>query len=208
MKANLQDVILYLVYNARYLPTKTSLMKLIYMADYYYWQFHGEQMTDCQYKLDRYGVVCYKIPETAQLMAGKELKLTLFLFGGGYQESYEKGPEPIAKFNISDDCKEILDFVVAIHSGQRLPALKRAHYETEPMQAVSMRGQKVDLSITPRKLRTKDHPRLKALQKLVNEIDFETKGSAEERAEHRAEIMEALSLARKRASTLRLEGSG
>ncbi len=208
MKARLRDVIPYLVYNGRYPPAKTSLMKLVYMADYYYWQLHGEQMTDCEYKLGRYGAVCYKIPETAQLMDGKELRLTLFLFGSGYQLNYQIGPEPIANFNISNDCKEVLDFVIARHSEQNLLALKRSHYSTEPMQTARIRGEKLRMSTIERKLRTKDHPRLKALQKLVNEIDFETKGSAEERAEHRAEIMEALSPARKRASTLRLEGSG
>ena len=205
MKVNLRDVILHLVYNAKYPPTKTSLMKLVYMADYYYWQLYGEQMTDCKYELGNYGVVCYEIPDMAESMAKQKLlKLTLCLFGSGYQLNYQPEPEFITQFELTDDCLQILNKVIANHSGQSLPALKRSHYRTEPMQAVKVKGGKLDMSKIQVKPRIKDHPRMKELQKRISGVDFIIKGSPEERAEHRQEIMTALSTARKRANTARL----
>ena len=204
MSADLRDVILYLVYNAKYPPTKTSLMKLVYLADYYYWQLHGEQMTDCKYELGNYGVVCYDIPDTAESMDKQELKLTMFLFGSGYQLSYQQGPEPATQFELTDDCLQVLNKVIADHSGQSLPALKRCHYQTEPMKAVKIKGGKLDMSKIQVKTKLKDYPRMKKLHEHILEMDFVIKGSPEERAEHRQEIMTALSIARKRANTARL----
>ncbi len=204
MRVDLRDVILYLVYNAKYPPTKTSLMKLVYLADYYYWQLYGDQMTDCQYKLGNYGVVCYDIPNTAESMDKRELKLTMFLFGSGYQLSYQQGPEPATQFELTDDCLRVLDKVIADHSGQNLPALKHSHYQTEPMQAVKIKGEKLDMSRIQVKTKFKDRPRVKELQNHILGMDFIIKGSPEERAEHRQQIMRALSLARRRANTTRL----
>ena len=204
MRANLRDVILYLVCNAKYHPTKTSLMKLVYLADYYYWQLYGAQMTDCKYELGNYGVVCYDIPNTAESMGKRELKLAMSLFGSGYQVNYQQGPEPITQFELTDDCLQVLNKVIADHSGQSLPALKHSHYRTEPMQAVKVKGEKLDMSKIQVKPRIKDHPRMKELQKRILGVDFIIKGSPRERAEHRQEIMTALSIARKRANTARL----
>ena len=204
MRANLQEVILYLVYNAKYPPTKTSLMKLVYLSDYYYWQLHGEQMTDCKYELGNYGVVCYDIPNTAESRDKRELKLTMFLFGSGYQLSYQQGPQPATQFELTDDCLQVLNKIIADHSGQSLPALKYSHYQTEPMQAVKTKGEKLDMSKIQVKTKLKDYPRMKKLQKHILGMDFIIKGSPEERAEHRKEIMTALSIARKRANTARL----
>lgn len=204
MRADLRDVILYLVYNGKYPPTKTSLMKLVYLADYYYWQLHGEQMTDCKYELGNYGVVCYDIPNTAQSMDKQELKLTMFLFGSGYQLSYQQGPEPATQFELTDACLQALNKVIANHSGQNLPALKHSHYQTEPMQAAKIKGEKLDMSSTEVKTKFKDYPRVKKLQKHILGMDLVIKGPPEERAEHRQQIMTALSIARKRANTARL----
>ena len=204
MRADLQDVILYLIYNAQYPPTKTSLMKLVYMADYYYWQLYGEQMTDCEYEPGNYGVFCHKIPNTAESMDKKELKLTMFLFGSGYQLNYQPGPEPATQPELTDECLQVLRKVIVKHSGQRLPALKRSHYDTEPMQAVRVKGENLDMSKIQVRPKTKDHPRMKELQQHISGVDFTVKGSPEERAEHRQEIMRALSVARKRANTARL----
>ena len=49
-----------------------------------------------------------------------------------------------------------------------------------------------------------DYPYMKKLQKHISGVDFIIKGSPEERAEHRQEIMTAFSIARKRANTARL----
>ncbi|MCK4402664.1 MAG: DUF4065 domain-containing protein [Dehalococcoidia bacterium] len=204
MRADLRDVILYLVYNAKYSPTKTSLMKLVYLADYYYWQLHGEQMTDCKYELGNYGVFCSDIPNTAESMDKRELKLTMFLFGSGYQLNYLQGPEPAAQFELTDDCLQALNKVIAKHSGQSLPALKRSHHQTEPLQAVKVKGGKLDMSKIQVKPRIKEHPHMKELQKHILGMDLIIKGSPEERAEQRQQIMTALSIARKRANTARL----
>ena len=204
MRANLRDVILYLVYNAKYPPTKTSLMKLVYLADYYYWQLHGEQMTDCKYELGNYGVFCSDIPNTAESMDKRELKLAMLLFGSGYQLNYLPGSEPTTQFKLTDDCLQILNKVIADHSGQSLPALKHSHYQTEPMRAVKIKGGKLDMSKIQAKPRIKEHPHMKELQKHILGMDLIIKGSSEERAKHRQEIMTALSIARKRANTARL----
>lgn len=204
MRANLRDVILYLVCNAKYPPTKTSLMKLVYLADYYYWQLYGEQMTDCKYELGNYGVFCSDIPNTAESMDKRELKLTMLLFGSGYQLNYLQGPKPTTQFELTDDCLQVLNKVIVDHSGQSLPALKHSHYRTEPMQAVKIKGEKLDMSRIQVKTKFKDHPRMKKLQKHILGMDFIIKGSPEERAEHRQQIMTALSIARKRANTARL----
>ncbi len=206
MKADLREVIRYLVYNAKYPPTKTSLIKLVYMSDYYHWQAYGEQLTSCEYRLQRYGAVCFAISDTANEIAGKDLKQTIILYPNAYQIMYERMPESNLQFDLTPEQREILDAVIERHSGQSLPVLKKVHYDTEPMQKAKQRGEKLDMTTIKRIPRVKDNSRIRALQNHISKLDRRTAGSPEERAEHYLAVMSSMALARKRANTVVLQG--
>lgn len=206
MKDTLRKAIQYLVSNARYPPMKTSLIKLVYMADYYHWQAYGCQLTDCEYCLGRYGAICFDIPDTAWEMNGKELKITTILYPSAYQIMYERIPEVGLPANLTSEQKEILDTVIERHSWQSLPILKKAHYETEPMKNAKNIGDNLDMSTIKQIPRTKNNSRIKALQHHIAEMNLETAGSPEERSQHYVNLMTGLAQARKRANTARLLG--
>ena len=206
MKANLRDIIRYLVYNATYPPTKTSLIKLVYMADYYHTKAYGVQLTDCEYQLRRYGAVCFAIPDTAREIPPEELKKTVILYPNGYGIIYEPGSECKRQFGLTSEQRQILDLVIAKHSGQSLPELKKAHYETEPMQKVRKNGEKLDMTVTKRSQKIGENARIKGLQSRISKMNIRTSGAPEECAEHYKTMMSTLALARKRANTVRIGG--
>jgi len=201
MKAALREVIQYLVNNAKYPPTKTSLIKLVYLADYYHWQVYGEQLTNCGFELQRYGAVCFDIPDTAAKMDGTGLKVKTILYPSAYQIMYERIDKPVSKINLSPEQREILDVVIARHSGQSLPVLKKAHYETEPMQNVKQRGERLKMNSIKRVARTGNNAQIRALQDHIMNMKLTTAGSPEDRIAHYKTIMAAMSPARKRANT-------
>ena len=201
MKAALREVIQYLVNNAKYPPTKTSLIKLIYMADYYHLQMYGEQLTNCEYKLQRYGAVCFDISDTATKMDGSELKVKTILYPSAYQIMYENIEKPFSPTTLSTEQKEILDIVISRHSNQSLPALKKAHYETEPMKNVKQQGERLNMKTIKRVAQTKNNTQIRALQSHIMNLKLTTAGSAEERAVHYKTIVAATAPARKRANT-------
>lgn len=204
MKAALRGVIQYLVNDAKYPPTKTSLIKLVYMVDYYHWQLYGEQLTDCEYRLQHYGAVCFDIPDTAAEMDGIDLKVKTILYPSAYQIMYERIEKPVSPVNLSPEQRGILDVVIARHSSQSLPALKKAHYETEPMQNVKQRGERLNMNTIKRVTRTKNNTQIRALQDHIMDMKLTTTGSPEDRTAHYKTIMAAMSPARKRANTVYL----
>ena len=201
MKAALREVIQYLVNNAKYPPTKTSLIKLVYMTDYYHWQLYGEQLTDCEYRLQHYGAVCFDIPDTAAEIDGSDLEVKTILYPSAYQIIYEHVEKPVSQINLPPEQREILDVVIARHSGQSLPELKKAHYETEPMQNVKQIGERLNMNFTKRVARTKNNAQFKALQDHISKMKLTTSGSPEDRVAHYKTIMAAMDPARKRANT-------
>lgn len=201
MKAVLREVIQYLVDNAKYPPTKTSLIKLVYLADYYHWELYGEQLTDCKYELQHYGAVCFGIPDTAAEMDGSDLKIKTILYPSAYQIMYEHVEKPVSQITLSSGQREILDVVIARHSGQSLPELKKAHYETEPMQNVKQIGERLNMNFIKRVVRTKDNAQFKALQDHISKMKLMTSGSPEDRVTHYQTIMATMDPARKRANT-------
>lgn len=204
MKAALQEVIQYLVNNAKYPPTKTSLIKLVYMADYYHWQVYGKQLTNCEYELQRYGAVCFDIPDTATKMDGSDLKVKTILYPSAYQIMYEHIEKPVSPIKLSPEQREILDVVITRHSGQSLPALKKAHYETEPMQNVKQQGERLNMNTIKQVARIKNNIQIRALQDHIMDMKLTTTGSPEDRTAHYKTIMAAMSPARKRANTVYL----
>jgi len=205
MKTALRDVIQYLINNAKYPPTKTSLIKLIYMADYYHWQVYGKQLTNCEYELQSYGAVCFDIPDTAEKMDGSDLKVKTILYPSAYQIMYEQMEKPASQINMSHEQRDILDAVIARHSGQSLPELKKAHYETEPMQNVKQKGERLNMNSIKRIVRTKNSTPIKALQDHIMNMKLTTTGSPENRTAHYKTIMSAMAPARKRANTACLQ---
>lgn len=200
MKSALREVIQYLVNNAKYPPTKTSLIKLVYLTDYYYWQLYGEQLTDCKYQLQHYGAVCFDIPDTASKMDGSTLKIKTILYPSAYQIMYERTEKP-TQTNLTTEQREILDVVIARHSGQSLPILKKAHYETEPMQNVKQKGERLNMNSIKRTAITKNSVQIKALQNRISKMKLSTSGSPEKRFAHYKSIMAAMAPTRKRANT-------
>lgn len=200
MKSALREVIQYLVNNAKYPPTKTSLIKLVYLTDYYYWQLYGEQLTDCKYQLQHYGAVCFDIPDTASKMDGSALKIKTILYPSAYQIMYERTEKP-PQTNLTTKQREILDVVIARHSGQSLPILKKAHYETEPMQNVKQKGERLNMNSIKRTAITKNSVQIKALQNRISKMKLSTSGSPEKRFAHYKSIMAAMAPTRKRANT-------
>lgn len=200
MKSALREVIQYLVNNAKYPPTKTSLIKLVYLTDYYYWQLYGEQLTDCKYQLQHYGAVCFDIPDTASKMDGSALKIKTILYPSAYQIMYERTEKP-TQTNLTTEQREILDVVIARHSGQSLPILKKAHYETEPMQNVKQKGERLSMNSIKRTALTKNSVQIKALQNRISKMKLSTSGSPEKRFAHYKSIMAAMAPTRKRANT-------
>lgn len=205
MSADLKEVIRYLVHNAKNPPTKTSLIKLVYMADYYHWRLYGEQLTECEYRLQHYGAVCFDIPDTAREMDGEELTIKQIIYGNGFGWIYEPGPKAGSPFRLSARQKDILDLVVTRHSVQTLPMLKKAHYETEPMQKVE-KGGRLDMTTIKRIPAIGNREGLKALQDRISKMDLKVSGSPEKRAELCEDVMSSLELARKRATTAAISG--
>ena len=201
MKAALREVIQYLVNNAKYPPTKTSLIKLVYMTDYYHWQVYGEQLTNCEYNLGHYGAVCFNIPDTAAKMDGSDLKIKTILYPSAYQRMYERIEKPVSQINLSPEQIAILDVVIERHSGQSLPELKRAHYETEPMQNVRQKGERLNMKSIKQITRIKDNTQIRVLQDHIINMKLTTSGSPEDRISHYKTIMAAMAPARKRANT-------
>lgn len=181
-------------------PTKTSLIKLVYLTDYYYWQLYGEQLTDCKYQLQHYGAVCFDIPDTASKMDGSALKIKTILYPSAYQIMYERTEKP-TQTNLTTEQREILDVVIARHSGQSLPILKKAHYETEPMQNVKQKGERLNMNSIKRTAITKNSVQIKALQSHISKMKLTTSGSPEKRFAHYKSIMAAMAPTRKRANT-------
>ncbi len=207
MKAALQDVIKYLVLNAKYPPTKTSLIKLIYLADYYHWQLYGSQLTDCEYKLWRYGVFCPDISDTAERISEKGmLKISRILYPSAYQVMYEPIREATQDINLATEQIEVLESVINKHSGQTLPELKRSHYETEPMQNVSNRGERLNMNCINRKVKIKENSRIKSLQSHIKGMKLSVAKSPKETAEHYKGINASLENVRKRANTAQIRG--
>lgn len=204
MKSALQGVIKYLVSNAKYPPTKTSLLKLTYLADYYYWQLYGSQITNCEYKLWYYGVYCVDIPNTVKKMSEEGImNMKWILYPSAYSVIYEP-LETTQDVNLTPEQLEILDFVVNKHSGQTLPQLKRSHYETEPMQSVRIKGERLNMNGIKRRVKTKENNRIKSLQSRIKRMKLGETKSPIETAEHYKSINASLEKVRKRANAVQI----
>ena len=176
------------------------------MVDYYNWQLHGEQLTNCEYHLDNYGAVCFDIPDTAKQLIGKDLEMTVEIFSNGKQLTYKPMDNYNPEFNLTEDQESVLRLVIERHSGQKLPELKKSHYETEPMQKVKNKGDKLDMNAINQVIKIKDNAQIKALQKHIKTIDLSARGSKEDRATHCKSVLAAMDTTRGRANAAILQG--
>lgn len=138
--AKLKMVIYYLVKMLGNRLTKTKLMKLLFISDYIAREGKrlgiGRTITGTRYIYYHYGPFSFEVYPAIDEMDGYEI---LELDSSeesryGSMFSYKSGPNPRFEIKLSDDEKNILDFVINKYGYMPLDTLLTLVYNSKPMR--------------------------------------------------------------------------
>ena len=207
MTAELEHVILYLVYHSPKPLTKTSLMKFVYLADYQHYRLYGEQLTDSVWEVDQFGPVDYTISDTAWVLHMLE-KLHIIPGRTGYGDAkieYVPHPGSIPSIELGERASMILSRLLRTFGRWSTRRLANMCKLTEPFRVEPSIRQRLDMGLIEKAKELKDYPELQKLATRFSSIDLSERGSPEDRAAHIVQIYDELDGLRKRATTVVLE---
>lgn len=208
MTAELEDIILYLVYHAPKSLTKTSLIKLSYLVDYRHWQLYGEQLTDCVWECDQLGPVDYYILDVARGLnaAGKLIMQEGPTGYGDPMTQYlpKPGFDPVIK--LGSRAQTLLAEILDRFGKKSARKLVNICHLTEPFLVGPRIRDRLDMDQIKRTVRLKDYPEIQRLRRRLASMDLSERGDPEEWAQHITEVYQSTAGARKRATTTGLEG--
>ncbi len=132
-----KQVLLYILEQCAGKPNigKTVLYKLLYFADFNYYETYEEQMTGATYKKLQYGPIPVELSRFVDAMENKgEIKRIKGEYGGYPQERYI----PLVKADLSKlkaSEKEIIDKVLTAHSDKTATEISNYSHEDIPWKA-------------------------------------------------------------------------
>lgn len=120
--------ILYLIRHAKRPLTKTTLMKLVYLADVENYRRVGEQLTRMRWYKDQFGPVDYRVLRHAENLGETN---HISILRNGTSESYTFADH--GSMYLESHWREIADYVIAEYSGLTRRKILDIAYATEPM---------------------------------------------------------------------------
>lgn len=201
--SRLEAIILHLVHHSTRPPTKTSLMKLVYFADYWSVRCYGDRLTDCAWEQDQFGIVDYAIPDAAEDL-GREGKLLVSMSeshtGRPMWEYRPSGGSADEGHPLRTQDVVLLDYILARYAGLSAQALGDMTKKTEPWDSCAPKRARVDMGKIPDTCSLRERPELWLRQRDAEELDFSERGTARERATHATAMYESFSDSRRRAT--------
>jgi len=126
---------------AEHIPGKVRFTKYLYLLDYFYWHFHGRQLTNVPWKFFHFGPWAEEAEECMQTISGDfQVRWHDFEF----EQMYTTPRLPSLGFEIEGLIKKILEFRYLDDRG----VLHLVYSETEPM-AAAQRGDRLDFGLVP-----------------------------------------------------------
>lgn len=138
--------VLYLIQNATKPPSRTSLLKLVYLADVEHHRRTGRWMHHHWWWVrDKRGPVDYSISKAAdRLRAGGLIRVLTKSFRERKRTTYH--PASTSRMQIDDISREMADFVIEKYGRLSLDDLIGVAYATEPMLANPKIGEFLDMT--------------------------------------------------------------
>lgn len=203
MTAELEDVILYLVYHSPKPLTKTSLMKFIYLADYQHYRLYGEQLTDAVWEAGHFGPVDYAILDVAWVLRMSD-KLQMVQGHTGYGDpktEFVPHPDSEPSIELGERVSMILSELLRKFGRWSARRLANKCKQTEPFLVGPAIRQRLDMDLIQRTVALEDYPEIQKLKTRLASMDLSERGDPEEWAHHITEVYRSTAEARKRATT-------
>lgn len=187
----LKGLITYFVYQFPRSLSRTELVKLIYLTDFYHASVYGHSVTDLTYVRYHYGPYCEAIPEAADELTEDHIINTEVLdnYYGGFTYLHSRNPfEVILDYGLTEEEQRIADFVILKTRFLGLEGIKRLAYDTPPMVELiqkeryigyQLNGEVLDLTTKRPELPKRS---LRRIKQAFKRIDLSHRGSDEEYA--------------------------
>lgn len=130
--------------------TKTQVVKLLYLAEVEFYREQGERLTDLDWLFYHYGPYALEIDT---LLNEKKFEVEKKETKSEREVQLYKIAEPVAKYSTHVDAKVSLMIKRIVGEWGNKPLeelLDFVYFETEPMQAVERRGDRLDFSTISR----------------------------------------------------------
>lgn len=113
--------------------TRTKLVKLIYLADYFNYSAYGHQLTDADYRRQQRGPLPVKFDERINEMRGHEVELSEKPMFDGKMIVHTPGTKPRFAPNFTEIEKRVLDNILAWYGHLPGKTVTEIAYQTKPM---------------------------------------------------------------------------